>query len=126
MQHRLRHQVVGAAQLGFHELLDASHPVADIGGEGSVAEVDTRHHRRRSPHEPNILVSMHSHADVVVVGAGPAGSAAAAWAARAGHDVLVIDAANFPRDKAGGGGLAPRAGAALERLGLGAWMAAWV
>src|SRR6201987_3404772 len=121
MQHRLRHQVVGPAQLGFHELLDASHPVADIGGEGSVAEVDTRHHRSRMPHEPNIVGSMHSHADVVVVGAGPAGSAAAAWAARAGRDVLVIDAANFPRDKACGDGLTPRAVAELELLGLGDW-----
>ena len=65
---------------------------------------------------------MHSHADVVVVGAGPAGSAAAAWAARAGRDVLVIDAANFPRDKACGDGLTPRAVAELERLGLGDWL----
>jgi menaquinone-9 beta-reductase len=65
---------------------------------------------------------MESHADVVVVGAGPAGSAAAAWAARAGHDVLVIDAANFPRDKACGDGLTPRAVAELERLGLGEWL----
>ena len=65
---------------------------------------------------------MDSHADVVVVGAGPAGSAAAAWAARAGHDVLVIDAANFPRDKACGDGLTPRAVAELERLGLGEWL----
>ncbi|EUA92460.1 pyridine nucleotide-disulfide oxidoreductase family protein [Mycobacterium ulcerans str. Harvey] len=44
-------------------------------------------------------------ADLVVVGAGPAGSAAAAWAARAGRDVLVIDSAGFPRDKACGDGL---------------------
>jgi geranylgeranyl reductase family protein len=65
---------------------------------------------------------MDSHADVVVVGAGPAGSAAAAWAARAGCDVLVIDAANFPRDKACGDGLTPRAVAELERLGLGEWL----
>jgi geranylgeranyl reductase family protein len=65
---------------------------------------------------------MDSHADVVVVGAGPAGSAAAAWAARAGRDVLVIDAANFPRDKACGDGLTPRAVAELERLGLGEWL----
>jgi menaquinone-9 beta-reductase len=65
---------------------------------------------------------MDSHADVVVVGAGPAGSAAAAWAARAGHDVLVIDAANFPRDKSCGDGLTPRAVAELERLGLGEWL----
>ena len=65
---------------------------------------------------------MDSHADVVVVGAGPAGSAAAAWAARAGHDVLVIDAANFPRDKACGDGLTPRAVAELELLGLADWL----
>ncbi|MGH3579701.1 MAG: FAD-dependent oxidoreductase, partial [Mycobacterium sp.] len=50
-------------------------------------------------------MDMDSSADVVVVGAGPAGSAAAAWAARAGRDVLVIDSANFPRDKACGDGL---------------------
>ncbi|WP_292976460.1 menaquinone reductase [Mycobacterium sp.] len=67
-------------------------------------------------------MSMDSHADVVVVGAGPAGSAAGAWAARAGRDVLVIDAANFPRDKACGDGLTPRAVAELERLGLGEWL----
>lgn len=65
---------------------------------------------------------MHSNAEVVVVGAGPAGSAAAAWAARAGYDVLVIDAASFPRDKACGDGLTPRAVAELERLGLGDWL----
>jgi geranylgeranyl reductase family protein len=67
-----------------------------------------------------------SHADVVVVGAGPAGSAAAAWAARAGHDVLVVDAADFPRDKACGDGLTPRAVDELERLGLGDWLDAHI
>ncbi|ALI28901.1 putative oxidoreductase [Mycolicibacterium fortuitum] len=61
-------------------------------------------------------------ADVVVVGAGPAGSAAAAWAARAGRDVLVVDAAQFPRDKACGDGLTPRAVAELERLGMAPWL----
>lgn len=61
-------------------------------------------------------------ADLVVVGAGPAGSAAAAWAARAGRDVLVVDSARFPRDKPCGDGLTPRAVAELERLGLGAWL----
>ncbi|MGH3960514.1 menaquinone reductase [Mycobacterium sp.] len=65
---------------------------------------------------------MGSKADVVIVGAGPAGSAAAAWAARAGRDVLVIDAASFPRDKACGDGLTPRAVAELELLGLGDWL----
>ena len=61
-------------------------------------------------------------ADVVVVGAGPAGSAAAAWAARAGRRVLVIDSATFPRDKACGDGLTPRAIAELRLLGLGPWL----
>jgi geranylgeranyl reductase family protein len=70
----------------------------------------------------NILVSVDSRADVVVVGAGPAGSAAAAWAARAGRDVLVVDSANFPRDKACGDGLTPRAVAELRLLGLGGWL----
>lgn len=62
-------------------------------------------------------------ADVVVVGAGPAGSSAAAWAARGGRDVLVIDSAQFPRDKACGDGLTPRAVSELRRLGLGDWLA---
>jgi geranylgeranyl reductase family protein len=39
-------------------------------------------------------------ADVLIVGAGPAGSAAAIHLARAGRDVLLIDAATFPRAKA--------------------------
>ncbi len=60
--------------------------------------------------------------DVLVVGAGPAGSAAAAWAARAGLDVLLADAAVFPRDKTCGDGLTPRAIGELDRLGLGDWV----
>ena len=60
--------------------------------------------------------------DVLVVGAGPAGSAAAAWAALAGHDVVLADAAVFPRDKTCGDGLTPRAIAELDRLGLGDWV----
>jgi geranylgeranyl reductase family protein len=61
-------------------------------------------------------------AEVVIVGAGPAGSAAAAWAARAGRDVLVVDTATFPRDKPCGDGLTPRAVEQLELLGLGEWL----
>lgn len=56
------------------------------------------------------------------MGAGPSGSSAAAWAARAGHEVLVLDASTFPRDKACGDGLTPRAMMELQRLGLGDWL----
>ena len=59
--------------------------------------------------------------DVLVVGAGPAGSAAATWVARSGLEVLLADAAEFPRDKSCGDGLTPRAMGELDRLGLGDW-----
>jgi geranylgeranyl reductase family protein len=62
--------------------------------------------------------------DVLVVGAGPAGSAAAAWSARAGLDTMLVDAAVFPRDKTCGDGLTPRAIGELERLGLTDWLRA--
>lgn len=65
-------------------------------------------------------------AEVVVVGAGPAGSAAAAWAARHGRGVLVIDGAEFPRDKACGDAVSVRAVAELQKLGLGDWLNAHV
>lgn len=55
------------------------------------------------------------------MGAGPAGSAAAAWAARAGRDVLVIDSASFPGTRRAATG-SPRAILELERLGLGDWL----
>ncbi|GAA1927819.1 geranylgeranyl reductase family protein [Nocardioides hwasunensis] len=60
--------------------------------------------------------------DVLVVGAGPAGSAAAAWAARAGLDVVLADAATFPRDKTCGDGLTPRAIGEMQKLGLEDWL----
>ncbi|MEU2348257.1 geranylgeranyl reductase family protein [Modestobacter sp. NPDC049651] len=60
--------------------------------------------------------------DVLVVGAGPAGSSAAAWAARSGADVVLADAESFPRDKTCGDGLTPRAMAELDGLGLGDWV----
>ena len=62
-------------------------------------------------------------AEVLIVGAGPAGSAAAAVAARTGRDVLLTDSATFPRDKTCGDGLTPRAIAELHHLGLGGWLA---
>ncbi len=56
--------------------------------------------------------------ELLVVGAGPAGSAAAIHAARAGYAVLLVDAASFPRDKTCGDGLTPRALSELRALGL--------
>jgi menaquinone-9 beta-reductase len=57
-------------------------------------------------------------ADVAVVGAGPAGSAAAITLARLGRHVVLIDRATFPRDKCCGDGLTAAALRQLEDLGL--------
>ena len=56
--------------------------------------------------------------DLIVVGGGPAGSAAAWRAATAGARVVLIDKAVFPRDKPCGDGLTPRAVASIGALGL--------
>jgi len=56
--------------------------------------------------------------DVLVIGAGPAGSAAAATLARQGGDVVLVDQRSFPRDKVCGDGLIPDAHAALAKLGV--------
>jgi geranylgeranyl reductase family protein len=57
-------------------------------------------------------------ADVVVVGAGPAGAAAAITLCRKGCDVILVDKAEFPRDKTCGDGLTTAALRRVERLGL--------
>ena len=58
--------------------------------------------------------------DVLVVGAGPAGSAAALVLARAGVQVRLVDRARFPREKLCGDTLNPGAMSILDRLGIGA------
>ena len=57
-------------------------------------------------------------ADVIVVGAGPGGSATAAYLAMAGLDVLLLEKSAFPRDKVCGDGLTPRATKELISLGV--------
>ncbi|MDH4364824.1 MAG: geranylgeranyl reductase family protein [Acidimicrobiia bacterium] len=56
--------------------------------------------------------------DVVVIGAGPAGAAAAIEAARAGASVTVFEKSAHGRDKVCGDGLTPRAIRALLDLGI--------
>ena len=56
--------------------------------------------------------------DVVVVGGGPAGAAAALAARAASRSVLVLDRADFPRDKVCGDGIAPEALDVLAHLGV--------
>ena len=56
--------------------------------------------------------------DVLVVGAGPGGAAAAYHLARHGVDVTLVDRATFPREKVCGDGLTPRGVAAIDRMGI--------
>ena len=56
--------------------------------------------------------------DVIVVGAGPAGSTTAFYLAQAGLDVLVLEKSRFPREKVCGDGLTPRAVKALVGMGI--------
>ncbi|MGA8210909.1 MAG: geranylgeranyl reductase family protein, partial [Nocardioidaceae bacterium] len=57
-------------------------------------------------------------ADVIVVGAGPAGASAAYHLAEAGVDVLLLEKQSFPRDKICGDGLTPRAVRHLVAMGI--------
>ena len=58
-------------------------------------------------------------ADVIVVGAGPAGSTTAFYLAQAGLDVLLLEKSRFPREKVCGDGLTPRGVRALVAMGIG-------
>jgi menaquinone-9 beta-reductase len=57
-------------------------------------------------------------ADVIVVGAGPAGSATAYYLAKSGLDVLLLEKTAFPREKVCGDGLTPRATKQLVQMGI--------
>lgn len=63
-------------------------------------------------------MSSTSSCDVLVIGGGPAGSAAARVLAGAGHHVVIADQRTFPRDKVCGDGLISDALHALEALGV--------
>ena len=56
--------------------------------------------------------------DVLVVGGGPSGAAAAYWLAQQGRRVLVVEKKRFPREKTCGDGLTPRAVRELHDMGL--------
>jgi len=56
--------------------------------------------------------------NVLIVGAGPAGSTAAYYLAKAGIDVTVLEKTSFPREKVCGDGLTPRAVREIQKLGL--------
>src|SRR5664279_2659232 len=61
---------------------------------------------------------MNKDADVIVVGAGPAGSTTAFHLAQSGLDVLLLEKTAFPREKVCGDGLTPRAVKSLVDLGI--------
>ena len=56
--------------------------------------------------------------DVVIVGAGPSGSACAYWLANAGWSVCLVEKKTFPREKTCGDGLTPRSVYQLQEMGL--------
>src|SRR5690554_1306311 len=57
-------------------------------------------------------------AQVIVVGGGPAGSSTAWFLARMGIDVLLLDKAQFPRDKVCSEYLSPQASRILDHMGV--------
>ena len=93
--------------------------------EGSGGEEGAGGEEARPPHPPRRGPPRRGHPgyaghvyDVVVVGAGPAGSSCGYWLADAGWDVAVVEKKVFPREKTCGDGLTPRAVRQLADMGL--------
>jgi geranylgeranyl reductase family protein len=95
----------------------ASHPdQTDGDGAGQALASAPRAARRGLVGVPAARPS--DTADVIIVGAGPAGSTTAYYLASAGLDVLVLEKTSFPREKVCGDGLTPRAIRALTVMGV--------
>ncbi len=82
-----------------------------------MSEQNPQHLARPAASGTPAIDSAHT-ADVIIVGAGPAGSAAAYHLATAGLDVLILEKTSFPREKVCGDGLTPRAVKALTTMGV--------
>nr|PZN00469.1 MAG: FAD-dependent oxidoreductase [Actinomycetota bacterium] len=67
---------------------------------------------------PLRLDAVKTEADVIVIGAGPGGSAAARYLASEGFSVIALEKSRFPREKVCGDGLTPRAVRELQLIGL--------
>jgi menaquinone-9 beta-reductase len=96
-----------------------AHPAATSGAPARTAPASTAPASTAPASGPSSTgAAAAEEADVIVVGAGPAGSATASHLARAGVDVLLLEKAQFPREKVCGDGLTPRAVKALIGMGV--------
>ncbi|TAM84965.1 MAG: geranylgeranyl reductase family protein, partial [Jatrophihabitans sp.] len=84
----------------------------------TAAVEDTARTGVRPAARPSDEAAERGSADVVVVGAGPAGASAAYWLATAGLDVALLEKTSFPREKVCGDGLTPRGTRALLDMGV--------
>jgi menaquinone-9 beta-reductase len=82
--------------------------------DGAQAMVQARAAYNRRP----MATTIPSSCDVLVIGAGPAGSACAQQLARSGFRPLLVDQHSFPRDKVCGDGMIPDAHTAFGRMGV--------
>ncbi len=87
-------------------------------GTGSQRRARSRPAAAITPRPAAVPATQGGTADVIVVGAGPAGSSVAYYLASAGLDVLMLEKTSFPREKICGDGLTPRAVKALTQMGV--------